>query len=171
MTDSNTYDYSKEETNITYRRRTSATGGRIQTWFRPQIPCPLPGNTVKGRTPFQCGSRTETGCLCSVRIQLDQTICLRRNFRTEDKTGPGKPIMDCSDEALVRDAVSRERQSVKCAKEVWEKASGKRASAITFKRFLEVLAQDISVSPNAQGQHPRRNSMRLSARSCRNLKV
>ena len=89
MTDPNTYDYSKEETNITYRRRTSATGGRIQTWFRPQIPCPLPGNTVKGRTPFQCGSRAETGCLCSVSIQLDQTICLRRNFRAEDKTGPG----------------------------------------------------------------------------------
>ena len=70
------------------------------------------------------------------------------------KTKPGqgrKPIMDFSDEALVRDAVSRERQSVKSAKELWEKASGKTASDITFKRFLEVLAQDISVSPNAQG--------------------
>jgi transposase len=70
------------------------------------------------------------------------------------KTKPGqgrKPIMDCSDEALVRDAVSQERQSVKSARELWENASGKTASDITFKRFLEVLAQDISVSPNAQG--------------------
>ena len=70
------------------------------------------------------------------------------------KTKPGqgrKPIMDCSDEALVREAVSRERQSVKSAKALWENASGKTASDITFKRFLEVLAQDISVSPNAQG--------------------
>ncbi|MBD5307469.1 MAG: helix-turn-helix domain-containing protein [Bacteroides sp.] len=70
------------------------------------------------------------------------------------KTRPGqgrKPIMDCSDEALVREAVSQERQSVKSAKSMWEKASGKKASDITFKRFLEILAQDISVSPDAQG--------------------
>lgn len=85
----NTYDYSKEETNITYRRRTSETGGRIQTWYRPQIPCPLPGNTSQERTSVQCGSRTKTGCFCSVRLQLDETICLRRNIGTEDKTRPG----------------------------------------------------------------------------------
>ena len=29
----NTYDYSNEETNITYRRRASETGSRIQVWF------------------------------------------------------------------------------------------------------------------------------------------
>lgn len=55
------------------------------------------------------------------------------------KTRPGqgrKPIMDRSDEALVRDAVSRERQSVKSAKALWEHASGKTASDITFKRFF-----------------------------------
>ena len=70
------------------------------------------------------------------------------------KTKPGqgrKPIMDRTDEALVREAVSQERQSVKAAKNLWEASSGKKASEITFKRFLEVLAQDISVSPNAQG--------------------
>lgn len=89
MTQPNTYDYSKEETNITYRRRTSATGGRIQTWYRPQIPCPLPGNTTQERTAFQCGSRTEARCRRSLRIQLDETICLGRNIGTEDKAGPG----------------------------------------------------------------------------------
>lgn len=55
------------------------------------------------------------------------------------KTRPGqgrKPIMDCSDEALVWDAVSRERQSVKSAKALWENASGKTASDIAFKRFF-----------------------------------
>ncbi len=70
------------------------------------------------------------------------------------KTKPGqgrKPIMDCTDEALVREAVSQERQSVKAAKNLWEASSGKQASEMTFKRFLEVLAQDISVSQNAQG--------------------
>lgn len=46
------------------------------------------------------------------------------------KTKPGqgrKPIMDSSDEPLVRDAVSRDRQSVKAAKASWEETSGKRA--------------------------------------------
>lgn len=89
MTRSNTYYYSKEETNITYRRRTFAIGGRIQAWYRPQIPCPLPGNTSQERTSFQYGSRTKTGCRCSVRVQLDETVCFRRNIGTEDKTGPG----------------------------------------------------------------------------------
>ncbi|MBD5328697.1 MAG: hypothetical protein HDS03_02205 [Bacteroides sp.] len=54
------------------------------------------------------------------------------------KTRPAqgrKPIMDCSDEALVREAVSQERQSVKSAKSMWEKASDKKASDITFNVF------------------------------------
>lgn len=89
MTQSNTYDYSKEETNFTYRRRTSAIGVRIQIWYRPQIPCPLPGNTSQERTAFKCGSRTETGCIHSVCIQLDETICVRRYIGTEDKARPG----------------------------------------------------------------------------------
>ena len=89
MRQPNTYDYSKEETNHIVRRSTSAAGGRIQTWYRPQIPCPLPGNTSQERTAFKCGSRAETGCRRSVRVQLDETICLRRNIGTEDKTGPG----------------------------------------------------------------------------------
>lgn len=68
------------------------------------------------------------------------------------RAGQGrKPIMDSSDEPLVREAVSRERQSVKRAKALWQRASSKKASDITFKRFLGVLAQDISVFPNAQG--------------------
>lgn len=89
MTHPNTYDYSKEETNITYRGRTSAIGGRIQIWYRPQIPCPLSGNTSQERTAFKCGSLTETGCIRSVCIQLDETICLRRYIRTENKARPG----------------------------------------------------------------------------------
>ena len=56
-----------------------------------------------------------------------------------------KPIMDCSDEQAVRLAIEQDRQSVSKAKEVWQQATGKRASDITFKRFLSALAQDISV--------------------------
>lgn len=63
------------------------------------------------------------------------------------ETRPGqsrKPIMDCSDEELVRKAIEEDRQSVSKAREAWEKASGKKASDITFKRFLGALVQDIS---------------------------
>lgn len=89
MTNPNTHDYSKEETNITYRRRTSETGGRIQAWFRPQVPCPLSGDTSQERKAFQCRGCTKTGCGHSVRVQLDETICFRRHIGAEYKTGPG----------------------------------------------------------------------------------
>ena len=64
----------------------------------------------------------------------------------ETRHGRGrKPIMDGTDEAAVRLAVWRDRQSVDKAREAWQKASGKRAGESTFKRFLAALAQDISV--------------------------
>ena len=47
-------------------------------------------------------------------------------------------------EESVRKAIEEDRQSVSKAREAWEKASGKKASDITFKRFLEALVQDIS---------------------------
>ena len=64
------------------------------------------------------------------------------------QTRPGrgrKPIMDCSDEQAVRLAIEQDRQSVSKAKQAWQQATGKKASDITFKRFLSALAQDISV--------------------------
>ena len=64
----------------------------------------------------------------------------------ETRPGRGrKPIMDSSDEEVVRRAIEQDRQSVNRAREAWQKASGKEASESTFKRFLSALAQDISV--------------------------
>ena len=64
----------------------------------------------------------------------------------EPRPGQGrKPIMDCSDEETVRKAIEQDRQSVSKAREAWQNATGKEASDITFKRFLEALVQDISV--------------------------
>jgi transposase len=75
-----------------------------------------------------------------------------KRFETEGIKGlhtrPGqgrKPIMDCSDEEAVRKAIESDRQSVRAAKEEWQKASGKEASDLTFRRFLSALAQDIDV--------------------------
>lgn len=89
MTYPNTYDHSKEETNTIIRRRTSATGGRIQIWFRPQIPCALSGNSSKERETVQRTGRAETGCCNTLCVQLDEEICGRRHNRLEDKAGPG----------------------------------------------------------------------------------
>ena len=63
------------------------------------------------------------------------------------QTRPGrgrKPIMDYTDEEVVRKAIEQDRQSVSKAREAWQKATGKEASDLTFKRFLSALAQDIS---------------------------
>ena len=56
-----------------------------------------------------------------------------------------KPIMDSSDEEVVRHAIEQDRQCVSKARAAWEQATGKEASDMTFKRFLSALAQDISV--------------------------
>lgn len=61
-------------------------------------------------------------------------------------TRPGqgrKPIMDSSDEEIVRKVVEEDRQRVDNARQEWQKATGKVASEWTFRRFLGVLAQDI----------------------------
>ena len=72
--------------------------------------------------------------------EVDRLKCL------ETRPGQGrKPIMDCSDEEAVCKAIEEDRQSVSKAREAWQNATGKEASDITFKRFLETLVQDISV--------------------------
>lgn len=75
-----------------------------------------------------------------------------KRYRSEGFNGlytkPGrgrKPIMDCSDEDAVKAAIAEDRQSVSRARQVWQDATGKEASDITFKRFLSALVQDISV--------------------------
>lgn len=89
MTQSNTYDYSKEETNITHRRRASAIRGGIQIWIRPQISCALPCNTSQGRESVQRTGRSETGCCHTLCLQLDEEIYERRYKWIEDKARTG----------------------------------------------------------------------------------
>lgn len=74
------------------------------------------------------------------------------NFKSEGikglETRPGqgrKPIMDSTDELVVQKAIEEDRQSLSKAKEAWQNATGKEASDSTFRRFLEVLVQDIDV--------------------------
>ena len=96
--------------------------------------------------------------LSSVRVGQETEMTAQsvngwvKRFETEGIKGlhtrPGqgrKPIMDCSDEDAVRKAIESDRQSVRTAKEAWQKSSGKEASELTFRRFLSALAQDIDV--------------------------
>ena len=63
-----------------------------------------------------------------------------------EKGGRGqKPLMSRTDTPAVKEAVRKHRQSIRTAKAEWESSSGKHVSESTFRRFLEVLAQDISV--------------------------
>lgn len=61
------------------------------------------------------------------------------------RTGRGrKPIIDSSDEEIIRKAIEEDRQNVSKAREAWQNATGKKASDATLKRFLSNLVQDIS---------------------------
>lgn len=63
-----------------------------------------------------------------------------------EKGGRGrKPLMSRTDTPAVKEAMRKHRQSIKTAKDAWESSSDKHVSESTFRRFLEVLAQDISV--------------------------
>ena len=61
------------------------------------------------------------------------------------RTGRGrKPIIDSSDEEIIRKAIEEDRQDVSKARGAWQNATGKKASDATLKRFLSYLVQDIS---------------------------
>ena len=61
------------------------------------------------------------------------------------RTGRGrKPIIDSSDEEIIRKAIEEDRQNVSKSREAWQNATGKKASDATLKRFLSYLVQDIS---------------------------
>ena len=62
------------------------------------------------------------------------------------KPGRGrKPIIDrFKDEAAILSSVKANRQRLQTAKAEWEKASGKRVSSSTLRRFLKALADDTS---------------------------
>jgi transposase len=129
---------------------TDAQRGQLEKGFRTgtshclRMRCRAVLLKADGWSSAQVGEQTDMS-LVSVNAWVQR-------FLSEGITGlrtrPGrgrKPIMDCSDEAAVRAAIAQDRQSVSKAKAAWQQASGKKASNLTFKRFLSALAQDISV--------------------------
>lgn len=97
-----------------------------------------------GLSSAKAGEQTDMS-LVSVNAWV-QRFLSEGVFGLQTRPGRGrKPIMDCSDEQVVRAAIKQDRQSVSKARATWQEATGKEASDLTFKRFLSALAQDISV--------------------------
>ena len=65
-------------------------------------------------------------------------------LREKGSRGP-KPLMNKADTPAVREAVRQHRESIKTAKAAWQKDSQREVSDATFRRFLDLLAQDINV--------------------------
>ena len=65
-------------------------------------------------------------------------------LREKGIRGP-KPLMTVADTQSVREAVTNHRESIKTAKSEWQKESKREVSDATFRRFLDLLAQDINV--------------------------
>ena len=105
------------------------------------LPDALPCRTAQTDRAFKQGHRFADGNVACVRQLLGETFLGGRHPRPADRPGRGrKPVMDCTDEEVVRKAIEQDRQSVGKAREAWQKATGKEASDLTFKRFLSALA-------------------------------
>ena len=144
------YLYGQNQINHINGFRTLILGGWLPQWFEPLLPDALPCRAAQIDWPIKQGYRFADGNVACVRQLLGKTFLGGRHQWPADPprpTRPGrgrKPIMDCTDEEVVRKAVEQDRQSVRKAREAWQKATGKEASDLTFKRFLSALAQDIS---------------------------
>lgn len=132
------YLYGQSQINQIKGLRTVVLGGRLPKWFEPLLPDALPCRTaqISRFSSKAIGLQTEMSYV-SVNFWV-------KRFLTEGinglQTRPGrgrKPIMDCTDEEVVRKAIEQDRQSVSKAREAWQKATGKEASDLTFKRFYQ----------------------------------
>lgn len=87
---------------------------------------------------FKQGHRFADRNVACVRQLLGKTFLTEGINGLQTRPGRGrKPIMDCTDEEVVRKAIEQDRQSVSKAREAWQKATGKEASDLTFKRFYQ----------------------------------
>ncbi len=137
--------YGQNQINHIKGFRTLGVGNGFPTGRQPLLSDALSCRTAQIDWTFQQGHRFADGdvtCICQL---LGKTFLSEGIDGLQTRPGRGrKPIMDCTDEEVVRKAIEQDRQSVSKAREAWQKATGKEASDLTFKRFLGALVQDIS---------------------------
>lgn len=132
------YLYGQSQINQINGFRTLILGGRLPQWFEPLLPDALPCRTAQISRFFKQGHRSADRNVACVRQLLGKTFLAEGINGLQTRPGRGrKPIMDCTDEEVVRKAIEQDRQSVSKAREAWQKATGKEASDLTFKRFYQ----------------------------------
>ena len=137
--------YGQNQINHIKGFRTLGVGNGFPTGRQPLLSDALSCRTAQIDWTFQQGHRFADGdvtCICQL---LGKTFLVGRHRRLADPSRPwAKTYHGLYDEEVVRKAIEQDRQSVSKAREAWQKATGKEASDLTFKRFLSALAQDIS---------------------------
>ncbi|WP_438850322.1 helix-turn-helix domain-containing protein [Bacteroides acidifaciens] len=75
---------------------------------------------------------------------LGKTFCRKARRLADSSRQWRKPIMDCTDEEVVRKAIEQDRQSVSKAGKPGRRPLARKRSDLTSSVFLSALAQDIS---------------------------
>jgi hypothetical protein len=115
------------------RTRAQVSGIRFTEWREPLFSHALSRLLLKSEVmcSSQVGEQTE--------ITAQSVNGWVKRFETKGIKGlytrPGQAHNRLPDEDAVRRAIESYRQSVRAAKEAWQKASGKEASGLTFRRF------------------------------------
>ena len=130
------YLYGQSQINQINGFRTLILGGRLPQWFEPLLPDALPCRTAQISRFFKQGHRSADRNVACVRQLLGKTFFGGRHQRPAN---PPRPWPQTYHGLYGRGSCPQSQ-----AREAWQKATGKEASDLTFKRFLSALAQDIS---------------------------
>lgn len=132
------YTYGQSQINHIKGLRTLGVGNRFPSGTQPLLPHALPCRIAQIVRAFKQASRFADGDVACIRQLWVKRFMQEGISGLHTRPGRGrKPIMDCTDEEVVRKAIEQDRQSVSKAREAWQKATGKEASDQTFKRFYQ----------------------------------
>lgn len=125
--------------------RTLGVGNGFPTGRQPLFSDALSCRTAQIDWTFQQGHRFADGDVTCISQLLGKTFLVGRHRRLADPSWPwSKTYHGLYRRGSCPQGHKQDRQSVSKAREAWQKATGKEASDLTFKRFLSALAQDIS---------------------------
>ena len=137
--------YGQSQINHIKGFRTPVIGNRFPEWYQPLFSDALPCRTTQIDRAFKQGHRFADGNVACVRQLLGKAFPGGGHQRLAN---PPRAWTQAYHGLYGRrscpQGIEQDRQSVSKAREAWQKATGKEASDLTFKRFLSALAQDIS---------------------------
>lgn len=132
------YLYGQSQINHINGFRTLIFGGRLPKWFEPLLPDALLRRIAQISRFFKQGHRLadrNVACVCQL---LGKTFLGGKHQRLAD---PPRPWAQTYHGLYGRGSCPQShrtgRQSVSKAREAWQKATGKEAGDLTFKRFYQ----------------------------------